>query len=67
MSLVEVSNRKQDNPICLLVYGMKLTKLRLLIMVVTGYGVTECKTKLNEWATIIGKVEPMSCCSSKVA
>ena len=47
ISLVEVSERN----LCLLVYGMKLTMLRISIVVVTGYGVTECKTKQNEWVT----------------
>jgi len=37
--------------LCLLVYGMNLTMLRIFIMVVAGYGVTEYKTKLDEWVT----------------
>jgi len=34
--------------LCLLAYGMKFAMLRIFIMVVTGYRVTEYKTKLNE-------------------
>jgi len=49
--ILEKTTRKDTTMLCLLVYGMNLTMLRMLIMVVTGYGVTEYKTKLDEWVT----------------